>query len=417
MNKEMGPIHALQGGLFDLCEKKTCTFLSPYYFPAVMHSGFRYRLYPNAEQRTLFAKHFGCVRFAYNAALALKIKTWETEKKSLSQFDLCKLFPKLKKQEGTEWLAEVCSHALQCEMANLDVAYTKFFREKKGFPKFKSKRDHKSYSTNVNISVGDGFVRLPKVGNVSAVISRPIIGRIVKATVSQTATGKYFASVLCETGAELPVKMPVTEAGTIGVDFGLTDFAVLSTGERIANPRHHKKALVRLRRAQRKFSRRVKDSNNRRKQARRVAAIHEKVANRRRDFHHKLSTRLVRENQTNAIALEMLSVSGMQKNSRLARSISDAGWTSFVGMLEYKAERAGKTVLRIGRFEPSSKLCPCGVINRNLALSERKWKCASCGATHDRDVLAANNIKRMAMHPKNPSTAGKAGIYACGDEQ
>lgn len=383
-----------------------------------MHSGFRYRIYPNSAQRTLLAKHFGCVRFAYNTALALKIKTWETEKKNLSQFDLCKLFPRLKKEEATAWLSEVCSHALQCEMANLDIAYTKFFREKKGFPKFKSKHtDRKSYSTNAHISVGENFVKLPKIGKVAAAISQPTQGRILKATVRQTATGKYFVSVLCENMAELPKKMPFTESGTIGIDLGLTDFAVLSTGERIANPRHHKKALVKLRRAQRKFSRRVKGSNNRKKQARKVAAVHEKVASRRRDFHHKLSTRLVRENQMNAIALETLSVSGMQKNSRLARSISDAGWTNFVGMLEYKAERAGKTVLRIGRFEPSSKLCPCGVIKRNITLSERKWTCESCGATHDRDVLAANNIKRMALHPKTINTAGNAGIYACGEQQ
>ena len=383
---------------------------------ASVHVAFRYRLYPNADQRIMLAKHFGCARFAYNTALALKIKTWESERKNLSQFDLCKLFPRLKKEEATAWLSEVCSHSLQCEMANLDVAFTKFFREKKGFPKFKSKHsDRNSYSTNISIAVGENSVRLPKVGKVAAVISRPIQGRIVKATVRQTATGKYFVSVICENEAEFPAKMPVTEEGTVGIDLGLTDFAVLSTGEYIANPRHHKKALARLRRAQRKFSRRVKGSNNRRKQARNVAVVHEKVANRRRDFHHKLSTRLVRENQTNAIALETLSVSGMQKNHRLARSISDAGWTSFVGMLEYKAERAGKTVLRIGRFEPSSRLCPCGVVNRSLTLLDRKWTCDSCGATHDRDVLAANNIKRMALHPKQPNTAGKAGIYACGE--
>jgi putative transposase len=388
-----------------------------------MHAGFRYRLYPNAEQRTLFAKHFGCVRFAYNHALALKIKTWETEKKSLSQFDLCKVFPKLKKEEETAWLSEVCSHALQCEMANLDVAFTKFFREKKGFPKFKSKRDSQSYSTNTGISVGEKTVRLPKLGDVSAVVSRPASGRIVKATVSQTATGKYFVSVLCEDGTKIPEKMPVTEAGTVGVDLGLTDFAVLSTGERVANPRYHKKALARLRRAQRKLSRRSKGSNNRIKQRRKVARIHERVADRRRDFHHKLSTRLVRDNQTNAIALETLSVSGMQKNSRLARSIGDAGWTSFVGMLEYKAERAGKTVLRIGRFEPSSKLCSCGVVNKVLKLSDRIWTCGTCGTTHDRDILAASNIKRMALHPRQSNgkgqinTAGNAGIHACGERQ
>jgi putative transposase len=381
-----------------------------------MHTGFRYRLYPTAAQKVAFAKHFGCARFAYNYALSLKMKTWETEKKNLSQFDLNYEFPKLKKQEATSWLSEVCSHSLQCEMANLDVAYTKFFKDKKGFPKFKSKHSgKKSYSTNANISVGETFVKLPKVGMVPAVISRPIVGRITKATVSQTSTGKYFVSVMCDDGKDAPIKMPITEAGTIGVDLGIKHFATLSTGEKIENPQYLKNSLKRLGRAQRKFSRRKKGSNNRNKQRLVVARIHEKVANKRKDFHHKLSTRLVGENQTNAIALETLSVSGMQKNHRLARSIKDVGWSSFVSMLEYKAERAGKTVIRIGRFEPSSKLCSCGEINKTLKLSDRKWTCSSCGETHDRDVLAANNIKRMALHPKQSNTAGNAGIYACGE--
>lgn len=381
-----------------------------------MHVAYRYRLYPNAEQEVLLTKHFGCARFAYNTALALKIKTWETEKKNLSQFDLCKIFPKMRKEEPTAWLKEVCSHALQCEMAHLDAAYTRFFREKKGFPKFKSKHhDLKSYSTNTGLAVGEDYVRLPKIGNVKAVISRPIYGRIMKATVSQTPTGKYFVSVLCEDGREMSPKAEVTEDGTVGIDLGLTHFCTLSTGEKVENPRHFKKVLKRLRRAQRKFSRRRKGSNNRTKQRRRVARVHEQVTNRRRDFQHKLSTRLVRDNQTNAIALETLSVSGMQKNSRLARSISDAGWSGFVEMLEYKAERSGKTVLRIGRFEPSSKLCSCGALNHNLKLSDRTWTCGECGATHDRDLLAARNVKMMALHPKQLNTAGRTGIHACGE--
>lgn len=349
----------------------------------------------------MLAKHFGCARFAYNYALSLKIKTWETEKKNISQFDLCKIFPKLKKEKETAWLSDVCSHSLQYEMANLNTAYTNFFRSKKGFPKFKSKRDHKSYSTNVNIVIRDNSVRLPKIGYVRAKISRPVVGRIVKATVSQTATGKYFVSLLCDDGCDLAKKIPVTEDGTIGIDLGIKYFATISNGEKIPNPRHYEKSISRLRRAQRKLSRRKKESNNRAKQRRKLARVHEQVANRRRDFHHKLSTRLVRDNQTNAIALETLSVSGMQKNRRLARHISDAGWSSFVSMIEYKAERVGKTVLRIGRFEPSSKLCSCGVLNQSLKLSQRKWTCESCGVTHDRDVLAAQNIKRMALHPKN----------------
>lgn len=381
-----------------------------------MHIGFRYRIYPNASQRTMLAKHFGCARFAYNYALALKIKTWETEKKNLSQFDLCKVFPKLKKEEATAWLSEICSHALQCEMANLDTAYTKFFKEKKGFPKFKSKHtDRKSYSTNLSIAVGETHVKLPKVGRVRAAISRPISGRIVKATVSQTATGKYFVSVLCNDGAEPPAVARSTVKDTVGIDLGLSHFLTLSTGEKVDNPRHHKKALRKLARAQRKLSRRTKGSNNRKKQARKVARVHEKITNRRRDFHHKLSTRIIRENQ--AVALETLNVSGMQKNSRLARSISDAGWNGFVSMLEYKAARAGKPVLRIGRFCPSSKLCSCGTINHALKLSNKVWTCMDCGTTHDRDILAANNIKRMAFHPKQSTTAGKAGSNACGDEQ
>lgn len=387
-----------------------------------MFVSYRYRLYPNAEQRVLIAKHFGCARFAYNMALDLKIKAYVDGKRVLSQFDLCKVFPKLKKEEATAWLSEVCSHSLQCEMANLDVAFTKFFRHKMGFPKFKSKHtDSRSYTTNVNITVGQNFVKIPKLGEVAAVISRSIQGRVTKATVRQTPTGKYFVSVQVDTSTATPDKMPVTEAGTIGIDLGLTHFATISTGEKIENPRHHKKALRALKRAQRKLSRRVKGSKNQAKQRRRVASIHEKVTNRRRDFHHKLSTRLVGENQTNAIALETLSVSNMVKNSRLARSISDAGWSSFVSMLEYKCERAGKTVLRIGRFEPSSKLCLCGVVNRDLQLSNRTWTCGSCGVTHDRDILAANNIKRMALHPKQAhanqptTTEGNSESNACGE--
>ena len=383
-----------------------------------MHTAYRYRLYPNADQRTLITKHFGCTRFVYNMALDLRIKAYADGKKMLSQFALSGMLPKLKKEAETAWLSEVCSHSLQCEMANLDVAYTRFFREKKGFPKFKSKHtDRKSYSTNVNITVGDDFVRLPKLGKVSSAISRPADGHIVKATVSQTATGKYFVSVLCSDDEDTPEKLSVTAEGTVGIDLGLKHFAVLSTGEKVENPRFHKKSLKAVKRAQRKLSRKVKGSKNRDKQRRRLARVHERLTNRRKDFQHKLSTRLVGENKTNAIALETLSISGMQKNHRLARSIADAGWAGFVSMIEYKCERAGKTVLRIGRFEPSSRLCTCGTVNRALKLSDRRWTCSDCGATHDRDLLAANNIKNIALHPKQFITAGGAGNHACGEGQ
>lgn len=376
-----------------------------------MHTGFKYRIYPNSEQKILISKHFGCARFAYNTGLALKIKAWESEKKILSQFDLCKIFPKLKKEDSTKWLSEVCSHSLQCEMANLDAAYTRFFREKKGFPKFKSKKtDKKSYSTNTRIVVGGNFIKLPKLGKISAVISRPLVGRIVKATLSQSASGKYFVSILCQDDKDFPEKIPFTQSSCIGIDLGIKDFCVLSTGERVKNPRHFKSSLKKLRRNQRSQSRRVKGSKNHGKQTNLISRIHEKVSNQRRDFHHKLSTRIVRDNQVDAIALETLSVEDMKKDKRFSQAISDSGWSSFVAMMEYKSERSGKTILKIGRFEPSSKLCSCGVINHRLMLNDRKWKCDSCGLTHDRDVLAANNIKRMALHPKQSNTVGDTEI-------
>ena len=215
-----------------------------------------------------------------------------------------------------------------------------------------------------------------------------------------TPTGKYFASVLCDDGKDLPAKQPVTEAGTVGIDLGLKHFATLSTGEKVANPRHLNKRLKRLRRAQRRFSRRKRGSSNRNKQRKVVARIHEQVANCRNDFLHKLTTRLVGDNQTDSLAIEDLAVGNMMKNRRLARSIGDAGWGEFRRQLEYKTEREGKNLLVIGRFEPSSKSCSCGIVNRYLKLSDRQWTCA-CGATHDRDQLAANNIKKFALHPQN----------------
>jgi putative transposase len=284
-------------------------------------------------------------------------------------------------------------------MANLDAAFTSFFRKQAQYPKFKSRKDHKSYSTDVNITVEASAVRLPKLHRIRAVITRPITGRVQSATVTQTATGKYFVSIATTDDQPDPLKVQPTLETTVGIDLGLTHFATLSTGEKVANPRHLKKSLKRLRRAQRIQSRRAKGGKNRNKARLKVARIHEQVANCRQDFRHKLSTRLIRENQ--AVAIETLNVSGMQKNSKLARSIADAGWTQFVSMLEYKAGRAGKHVLRIGRFEPSSKLCSCGVINRSLTLKDRRWTCPACGVSHDRDVLAANNIKKMALNPKN----------------
>lgn len=330
----------------------------------------------------------------------MRKEAWEVRKENLNRFDISGHLPEWKKSEETEWLSEVNSQSLQASLANLESAYTRFFREKKGFPKFKSKHHRQSFQVPQSGKVGADFVQIPKVEKIKAVISREPVGKIKTITISRTPTGKYFASVLCDDGLELPQKTPVTESGTTGIDLGLKDFAVLSTGERIANPRNIKLAAKKLRRAQRRLSRRVKGGNNWNKQRRKVARVHEQVANRRKDFLHKLTTRLVREKQTDSFAIEDLAVSNMVQNRRLAKAISDAGWGEFRRQLEYKAERAGKNVLVIGRFKPSSKSCSCGRINNGLKLSDRAWTC-SCGLSHDRDILAANNIKRFALHPRN----------------
>lgn len=347
------------------------------------------------------SKHFGGVRWIYNKGLELKVEAWTERSENLSRFDISAKIPEWKQSEETEWLKEVNSQSLQASLVNLEMAYTRFFKSKNGFPRFKSKHSSRqSFQVPQSGVVGENFVQIPKVGKIKAVISRPVEGKIKTITISRTTTGKYFASVLCDDGKELPTKLPVTEAGTIGIDLGIKEYAVLSTGERVANPRNIKRSEVRLARAQRMLSRRVKGSANRAKQKLRVARIHEQCANRRNDFIHKLTTRLVRDNQTDSFAIEDLAVTNMVKNRRLAKAISDASWGEFRRQFEYKSERAGKNVLVIGRFEPSSKSCSCGIVNKGLKLSDRVWTCV-CGKTHDRDLLAARNIKRFALHPQN----------------
>ena len=370
-----------------------------------MHKAYVYRLYPDAAQNILLAKHFGCVRWLYNKALSMKTEAWEQRKENLSRYAIQAFLPKWKKKEETAWLSEVTAQSLQASLANLEMAYTKFFREKKGYPKFKSKHHRQSFQVPQAGKVGENYVQIPKVGKIEAKISRSPAGTVKTVTISRTSTGKFFASVLCDDGLELPDKMPTTEKGTVGIDLGLKDVAVLSTGERIANPRNIKRAAKKLRRVQRKRSRRVKGSNNRNKQRRKVALVHEKVANRRKDFLHKSTTRLVADNQSDTFAIEDLAVGSMMKNRCLAKGIADVSWSEFRRQLEYKAERAGKNVLVIGRFEPSSKSCPCGIVNKELKLKDRVWTCA-CGKTHDRDLNAAQNIKRFALHPRNKSILG-----------
>jgi putative transposase len=364
-----------------------------------MLRSYKFRLYPSKDQAILLDKHIGCCRWVYNWALGFRIKAWQAEKKKIGSFELIKMLPALKKQEETAWLKEVSSASLQAVLPDLEKAYANFFAGA-GFPKFKSKHRSKlsfHYPSAIKIDFEARYVVLPK-------FDKPIKTRGLtkfdgvarSSTISKSASGKYFCAVLVDDQKPLPAKAEVTEQGTLGLDLGLTHFAILSDGTKIENPRKLKWSLKKLAKLQRRHARKQKGSKNRNKARIKVARCHERVRNQRLDFLHKLSTKLIRENQ--AVAVEDLAVKNMVRNHCLARSISDASWGEFVRQLKYKAEWQGKTVLQIGRFEPSSKLCTCGVINRKLTLADRQWTCSSCGTTHDRDILAANNIKRMGLH-------------------
>lgn len=351
---------------------------------------YSYRIYPNVNQIEMFEKHFGCARYVYNYGLQRKIEEYEKTGKSPSCFDLMKEVAKMKKY--LVWLSEVNAQSLQLSLRNLDNAYIRFFREHKGFPKFKNKTSQQSFSCSQGVSLKNKHISIPKVKNISCVIDRSFEGKIKRTTIKKTTTGKYFVSILVDDGKELPKKVKIEKA--IGIDLGIKTFATISTGEKIDNPRHLNKSLGRLKVLQRRLSKKQKGSKNSIKAKQKVALLSEKIANQRKDFLHKLSTRLVSENQ--AICLEDLNVSGMMKNHNLARHIQDCGWSEFVRQLEYKSEWSGKHIFKIGRFQPSSKICSCGAINHDLKLSDRVWTCKVCGLTHDRDILASQNILKFS---------------------
>jgi putative transposase len=367
-----------------------------------MLRAYKYRIYPTKDQEKLITTHFGACRFVYNWALETKIKEYETSKHHISRFDLQAILVKEVKPNNV-WLKTVNSQSLLASLINLESAFTRFFREKNGFPKFKSKKNPvQSFQIpqHYYVDFEERNIKLPKIGKVKASLSREFDGVCKTATVSRSTTGKYFISILVDDGKNLPEKQRFTDDATIGVDVGIKDFAVLSNGEKIENPKYLKNSLQKLKVLSRKFCKKVKGSNNWKKAKLRLSQLHEKIRNQRNDFQHKLSIKLVRENQ--AIALETLNVSGMVKNHCLAQSISDAGWSSFVDKLIYKAEWYGKTVLRIGTFEPSSKICNiCGYYNSQLTLAIREWECPDCHTLHDRDINAAINIKKFALQDQN----------------
>ena len=364
----------------------------------IRQKAYKFRLLPNLEQRIFFEKTFGCSRFIWNQMLADRIAHYEETGESL------KNTPAQYKSQFP-WLKEVDSLALANVQLNLNKAYKSFFESRVSFPRFKSKKTVQSYKTNNQkgtIALLDGKVKLPKVGWVKVKAHRQIKGVIKSATISKTVTGKYFISILCE---EEILPLPKTDS-SLGIDLGLENFAILSTGDKIENPRFLVSLSKKLAKEQKVLSRRgllakkkgikLSESANYQKQKLKVARLHEKIAHQRKDFLHKLSTNLIKNHD--AICIEDLASRNLMKNHHLARAIGDASWREFVRQLHYKADWYGKKIVTISRWFPSSQLCSsCGVRSGKKPLSIREWTCENCGTHHDRDINASLNILKEGL--------------------
>jgi len=357
---------------------------------------YTYRFYPTDEQRKILAQTFGCARFVYNWGLRLRTDAYYKEQRRLYYSDTSTMLTELKKQDDRAWLNDVSSVPTQQALRHLDKAFRNFFEGNAKYPAFKKKRNQQSaeYTTSA-FKWNNGTLTLAKMTEPLAIVwSRPLPkdSKPSTVTVSKDAADRYFVSILVEDN----IKQLDPVEQTVGADLGLKDFVILSTGETVGNPKFFTKDEKKLAKAQRRHSKKQKGSKNRAKGAKKVARIHARIADRRRDFLHKLSTRLIRENQT--ICVETLAVKNMVKNHSLAKAISDVGWSEFVSQLEYKAEWYGRNLVKIDKWYPSSKRCfDCGHILDSLSLDIRQWSCPECGVVHDRDVNAARNIHAVGL--------------------
>ena len=375
----------------------------------IVNRAYKFRIYPNRSQQEVLARQFGACRFVYNHFLRARIDYYAAHngesKSGLNYYDTAAMLTELKRTPEYIWLQEASAQALQQSLRDLDKAYHNFFNKRAQFPRFKSKRARQSFRVPQGFGLKDGHLHLPKFSPIRMVMHRPIEGIVKHVTVSKTLAGTYYASLCCE--CEVPE--PEYTGRIIGIDLGVKDFLVTSEGERVPAPKYLRQAEKRLRRFQRTLSRRQKGSKGREKARLVVARQHEHVTNQRADFLHKLSRRMVDENQV--ICAESLNVKGMLRNHHLAKSVSDCGWFEYLRQVRYKGAWHGCDLLQCDRFFPSSKRChDCGFILDSLPLFTREWTCPECGTIHDRDENAARNIKTFC-------TAGTAGTHTPGESR
>ena len=365
-----------------------------------MLRAYKYRIYPTNEQKVLFAKTFGCVRYVYNWGLNIKSNLYKEKKESIGAIALINRMVSELKPEN-EWLKEVNAQSLQMSLRNLDTAYKNFFKKNGRYPTFKSKHDRQSFHNPQHCSVNfkQGVLNIPKAKNIKIIFHQKFKGdKIHDVTISKEKDGRYYASILVNTFESPLPKKPATSDTTIGIDTGLKTFAVCSNGMEFEAAHFLKGEKRKIKLLSRKLSKKKKGSKAFNETKTRIAKVHSKVSRKRLDYLHKITHRLTHENQVSTICVEDLNVKGMVRNKHLAYDISDAGIGMFYTMLAYKCNWYGINLVKIDRFKPSSKQCSCcGYINRTLTLSVRNWTCPECGANHDRDYNASVNIRNFGL--------------------